>query len=73
MASGLMKHPEDKESIFILQVKNANPKEILIKSIEELQKEIFVFKDEMLKAIPEANKAKGLKTSDEKSKVKKTK
>jgi len=60
-ASGLMKHPEDKDSIFILQTKNANPKEILVKSIEELQKEINNFKDEMLKAIPEENKVKGTK------------
>jgi DNA-directed RNA polymerase subunit L len=58
-ASGIMNHPEDKDSVFILQTKNANPKDILIKSIEELQKEINNFKDEMLKAIPEEHKLKG--------------
>jgi DNA-directed RNA polymerase subunit L len=58
MASGMLKHPEDKDSEFILVVKNADPKAILIKAIDELQKEVLSFKDEMLKAIPSEKKTK---------------
>jgi DNA-directed RNA polymerase subunit L len=56
MASGMLNHPEDKDSEFILVVKNADPKEILIKAIDELQKQISSFKDEMLKVIPKDSK-----------------
>jgi|GEM_PF-748706 len=58
MASGMLRHPEDKDSEFVLVVKNAEPRAILIKVIEELQKEISSFKDEMLKAIPSESKTK---------------
>ena len=56
MASGMVRHPEDKDSEFVLVVKNAEPRAILLKSIEELQKEISSFKDEMLKVIPKESK-----------------
>ncbi|PIU22047.1 MAG: hypothetical protein COT14_03555 [Candidatus Diapherotrites archaeon CG08_land_8_20_14_0_20_30_16] len=52
MASGMLKHPEDKDAEFILVVKNANPREVLLKSVDELQKEITSFKEGMLKEIP---------------------
>jgi len=53
MASGMLKHPEDKDAEFVLVVKNAKPRSILEKSIDELLKELNSFKTEMLKAIPE--------------------
>jgi len=56
MASGMLKHPEDKDSEFILVVKNADPKEVLVNAIQELQKELLSFKDEMLKVIPKESK-----------------
>jgi len=61
LASGMLKHFEDENSEFLLIVKNANPREILIKAIEELQKEINSFKDSMLKAIPEDSQKKEVK------------
>jgi len=57
-ASGLINHPEDKDSFFILQTKNASPREILAKSIDELQIEIKNFKEEILKVIPDDDKSK---------------
>jgi len=52
MASGMLKHPEDNDSEFILVVKNANPREILLKSVEELEKELSSFREGMLKETP---------------------
>lgn len=87
MASGMLRHPEDRDSEFVLVVKNAEPRAILIKAIDELQKQISSFKDEMLKVIPKDSKYvasakpkvhKELKeskdeTEEETPKVKKTK
>lgn len=56
LASGMLRHLEDKDTEFVLQVKNAKPREILIKAIGELQKELDSFKTEMLKALPEGKK-----------------
>jgi len=49
MASGMLKHPEDSDCEFILVVKSANPREILLKGIEELQQELMSFKEGALK------------------------
>jgi DNA-directed RNA polymerase subunit L len=55
MASGMLDHPEDNENIFILVVeKGINPRELLLKAIDELQKEILTFKDQMVKELKEA-------------------
>jgi DNA-directed RNA polymerase subunit L len=55
MASGMLEHPEDDESIFVLVVeKGLKPREILLKAIDELQKELLTFKDQMVKELKEA-------------------
>ncbi len=57
MASGLLEHPEDNKCIFVLTVKKgSNPREILIKTIEELQKEVLDFKNQMIKELPKDKK-----------------
>lgn len=69
MASGMLKHPEDKDSEFVLIVKNADAKKVLINAIEELQTEIKSFKDGMLKVLPEDSKTKSKSESKKKTKA----
>jgi DNA-directed RNA polymerase subunit L len=56
MASGMLRHPEDRDSEFVLVVKNADAKAVLIKAIDELQTELKSFKEGMLKVIPAESK-----------------
>lgn len=72
MASGMLKHPEDQDAEFVLVVKTGNPRAILEKAIDELQKDLKSFKEEMLKAIPD-NAKDGLKVKAKSSAKKTTK
>lgn len=73
MASYILEHPEDADSIFFVKTKKETPKDALLTAIEQLKKELQGFTKSALSQIPKEEPVKTKSNAIKKEKPEKTK